>query len=338
MESIELVKLPVVNHNIKKDSEALDKYIKELDLENQIASSDTVAFLKGERAACNKESAGVRLTLKTFIDAVSIPIVKIKNDVKSELLEKYEKLDGEFKTKIATVENAVKDKKKKELEIYFGELCVNEKIDFVKFDQLQLNFKLGNTETILKKQANEFIVKVSNDLKLIDSEKEHSIEMLVEYKKTLNSSKAIMDVRARKESEKQAKIRAEQIKWDKRKSSLLGIAMIHNSTLKVFEFNETILVFEDKVRACTDDEFTALVQEYKTKIAEYLESKKPDPAVPNMGTLPPKEVKKQAPAPIQKPVEVEEEMEASFKVKATITKLKALIKYMKENGIKYEDI
>jgi uncharacterized protein YdcH (DUF465 family) len=71
MKEIKLVSLPVVNHNIQKDSEALDKYIKDLNLPNQVASTETVVFLKKERATCNKESAAVKSILKAFIDAVS---------------------------------------------------------------------------------------------------------------------------------------------------------------------------------------------------------------------------------------------------------------------------
>ena len=61
----------------------------------------------------------------------------------------------------------------------------------------------------LKEQSKEFLDKILDDLKLIDME-EHKTEILVEYKKILNASAAIMEVKNRfKAIEEEKKIQEE---------------------------------------------------------------------------------------------------------------------------------
>ncbi len=147
-------------------------------------------------------------------------------------------------------------------------MCESENIDFIKFEDVNLNINLTNTVTKLKREANEFILKIADDLVLIESQ-EYSIEMIVEYKKTLNASKAITDTLNRKEAEKQAKIQANQKLWDNRKIALRNLLMVYNSVTKTFDYNETIFIKENEAKELQKDDFVRKLQELKSEINEY---------------------------------------------------------------------
>lgn len=107
--------------------------------------------------------------------------------------------------KINKIEDEQKDKKKKEVEKYFNEYALSKDIDFVKFEQLNLNITLSATETKLKEQVKAFIDKVVDDLNLIVTQ-EHKQEIMLEYKKSLNVSASISNVISRyRELEEQRK-------------------------------------------------------------------------------------------------------------------------------------
>ena len=82
-------------------------------------------------------------------------------------------------------------------------------IDFVTFEQANINVTLSATMKSLKEQAKSFIDKIDDDLSLIDTQ-EHKAEIMVEYKKTLNVSAAITGVNARFKAIEDEKRRIEE--------------------------------------------------------------------------------------------------------------------------------
>ena len=95
----------------------------------------------------------------------------------------------------------IEQKKKLEEEArkYFDEYKKNKNIDFITFESIGLKIGVSDNPTKLKKQVTAFIDKIEDDLKLINTQ-ENQAEILVEYKKHLNVSRAITEVMSRKKA------------------------------------------------------------------------------------------------------------------------------------------
>ena len=131
-----------------------------------------------------------------------------RKEIKSKLNEPYDIFNKKYEEttkiklqeaskllaeKINKIEDEQKAKKREEVERYFNEYATSKDIDFVKFEQLNLNITLSVSEKNLKEQVKTFVDKVVDDLNLISSQ-EHKEEILLEYKKTLNVSSSISNV------------------------------------------------------------------------------------------------------------------------------------------------
>ena len=76
---------------------------------------------------------------------------------------------------------------------------------------MNLNINLSTTEKSLKEQIKTFLDKVSDDLKLIDTQ-EYKEEVLIEYKKSLDVSYAVTTVVNRHNELEELKIKNEEAK------------------------------------------------------------------------------------------------------------------------------
>ena len=102
-------------------------------------------------------------------------------------------------------------KKEKEIKDYFEEYKEANNIDFITYGQARINVTLSASMKSLKEQAKQFIDKIVDDLKLIETQ-EHKAEILVEYKQTLNVSQAITSVTNRFKAIEEEKKRQEELK------------------------------------------------------------------------------------------------------------------------------
>ncbi|MCM1545217.1 MAG: hypothetical protein NC110_07960, partial [Ruminococcus sp.] len=108
----------------------------------------------------------------------------------------FKPAEKEISLKIAEVENGLKSAKRDEVVEYFEEYAKAKGIDFLTFDSLRINITLSASVKSLKKQVKDFIDKTINDLALIATQ-DHSTEILVEYRRTLDVSYSIMAVKDR---------------------------------------------------------------------------------------------------------------------------------------------
>ena len=149
-----------------------------------------------------------------------------RKEVKKKIMTPYEKFeeiykdcisipyktgDIKLKSKTDAIENGLKAEKKEKVVKYFKEYAEALGIDFVSFSQVGCNITLSVSEKKLKEQVKAFLDKVMDDIGLISAQ-EHKSEILVEYKRSLNVSQAIMTVNERLkaiEAEKQREL-AEQ--------------------------------------------------------------------------------------------------------------------------------
>lgn len=343
---IKLVQLPIIKHQIKEVGKSVTKRIDDLDLDNQIATVDSVKSLKDLRAELNKELQNFESQRKIIKDGVNKPYLEFEDLYKVEISEKYKTAVDTLKDKIAIVEDKIKADKKEAVKTYFEELCVSEKIDFISFDKLGIEPNLTITEKKYKEQAFNYISKINDDLKLIKTT-DFEAEILTEYKTSLNVAEAITKVKTRKENEAKEKARLKAIKTQQRKNYILSLDMQFVEITNAYEFNADIYITTEEIENLSKEDYVAKVSECEVKINE-LKAKELQTIQEQQNSnsnetqvLEKPVLKKVVSAPVSAPV-VEKKSEAlkiaSFEVKATMPQLRALGTYMKQNNITYKNI
>lgn len=212
-EIVKIEQMPKVFEQLELVGTYIDEQLKDLD--KMECTENNKQVVKNRRTEINN-------TLKVLEDKRK----EIKNKINEPydlFNKKYEettkiKLQSAYKTlseKIDSIENKQKLKKKQVIEKYFNEYAISKDIDFVKFEQLNLNITLSITEAKLKEQVKTFIDKVEDDLNLIVTQ-EHKQEIMIEYKKSLNVSSAISIVLNRykelEELKQKEEIKQEELK------------------------------------------------------------------------------------------------------------------------------
>lgn len=332
---IVLKQLPIIQHRMIEVGKNVQKRIEDLNLENQVVTIDNVKSMKSLRSELNKELEDFENQRKKIKKAIAEPYNEFEDVYKVQITERYSTAVETLKNKIDFVEDEIKTEKKEVVKSYFLELCNNENIDFLKFEDLKIDIKLSVSEKKYKEQVSEFVSKVLDDLSLIKTT-EFEAEILTEYKKSLNCSQAITIVNERKEHEKkeQARIKAELV--NNRKKDLQKLGFVYKTITDSYEYNDEIFISETDINELSKEDFTAKYEVFKVEINELKEKEN----INNNNTE--KRVEKASIAPklttpkVEKPKE--ELKKASFEVTATMEKLRALGAYMKENGIIYKNI
>ncbi len=210
MQELIIVKqLPQIEEHLKELSTEVDKKVESA--KSLVCTDENVKAIKQVRADLNKEFKEVEQQRKIVKEQILAPYMKFEDIYKTYISEKYKSADIELKSKIESVENELKTKKQQEVREYFEEYRNSNDIDFVTYEQIGINVTLSASMKSLKEQTKQFIDKVVDDLKLIETQ-EHKAEILVEYKQTLNVSKAITTVTNRFKAIEEEKKRQEELK------------------------------------------------------------------------------------------------------------------------------
>lgn len=208
MQDLIIVKqLPQIEEHLKELSIDVDKkveYAKSL-----ICTDENIKTIKQIRADLNKEFKGVEQQRKLVKEQILAPYMKFEDVYKQYISDKYKSADSDLKTKIDLTENEFKAKKEQEIKDYFEEYKIANNIDFITYGQARINVTLSASMKSLKEQAKQFIDKITDDLKLIETQ-EHKAEILVEYKQTLNVAQAITTVTNRFKAIEEEKKKEEQ--------------------------------------------------------------------------------------------------------------------------------
>lgn len=208
MQDLIIVKqLPQIEEHLKELSIDVDKkveYAKSL-----ICTDENIKTIKQVRADLNKEFKGVEQQKKLVKEQILAPYMKFEDVYKQYISDKYKSADSDLKTKIDLTENEFKAKKEQEIKDYFEEYKIANNIDFITYGQARINVTLSASMKSLKEQAKQFIDKITDDLKLIETQ-EHKAEILVEYKQTLNVAQAITTVTNRFKAIEEEKKKEEQ--------------------------------------------------------------------------------------------------------------------------------
>ena len=206
-EIIVVKQLPIIVEQLAQVKEAVVKRVETAT--SLVCTDETVKEVKKARAELNAEFKAWEEKRREVKTAVMTPYEKFEAVYKDCVSDTYKKADADLKAKIDGVEKELKDKKADEVKEYFNEYLESAGIDFVTFEQANINVTLSATMKSLKEQAKAFIDRIDDDLALIDTQ-EHKAEILVEYKKTLNASAAVTGVNARFKAIEDEKRRIEE--------------------------------------------------------------------------------------------------------------------------------
>lgn len=177
-----------------------------------VITNEMLDDIKKEKAEINKAKSSVAEYRKNIVKEFKKPIEQFESLAKETekiLSEAYDTCNESVKR----YEDEQKALKSKEVEEYFNEYAKSLVIDFVKYEQANINVTLTASLKSLKEQAKAFLDKINDDLMLIAAENEELVaEMMVEYKKTLNVSNSILSVKQRHKALEEERKRQEALK------------------------------------------------------------------------------------------------------------------------------
>lgn len=192
MKDLIIVKqLPQIEEHLKELSTEIDKKVESA--KSLVCTKESVKAIKQVRADLNKEFKELETQRKNVKEQILAPYMQFEEVYKTYISEKYKSADIALKQKIDSTENELKRQKEQEIRDYFEEYKTANNIDFIAFEQAKISVTLSASKKSLKEQAKLFIDKIADDLKLIETQ-ECKEEILVEYKQSLNVSRAIQDV------------------------------------------------------------------------------------------------------------------------------------------------
>ena len=181
---IELVQNPIIKQNLVETGKSVTKRLKDLNIDNQVATIDTVRSLKDLRIDLNKELADFEAQRKFIKESVLSPYNEFEALYKTEISEKYKSAIDTLKDKIAIVEDKIKEKQEKQISWHtsMNFACPKRKIEFLTFENVGLEINLSTTEKKYREQCDEYVQRVVDDLALIETQEFAKLKSLVEYK------------------------------------------------------------------------------------------------------------------------------------------------------------
>lgn len=206
---IQVKQIPIIEEQLKSISKVIDERVK--NATSLVCTEENVKIIKDLRANLNKDYKEFEIQRKTVKEQIMKPYNNFEDIYKQCISDKFRNADIILKGRIDNIENELKAKKENEIKDYFEEYKTANNIDFIEYGQARINVTLSASMKNLKEQAKQFIDKIIDDLKLIETQ-EHKAEILVEYKQNLNVSQAITMVTNRFKAIEEEKKKIEQEK------------------------------------------------------------------------------------------------------------------------------
>lgn len=159
-------------------------------------TQDTVKKIKALRADLNKDFKELDERRKDVKNKILAPYLAFENAYNECVGNVYQKADSELRARINSVESEIKKDKENEIRKYFDVYTMTNGIDFLTFEQIGLNITLSASIKALKQQCKAFVDNVINDISMIE-DMDCYVEIMAEYKQSLDMVKAISTVEAR---------------------------------------------------------------------------------------------------------------------------------------------
>lgn len=184
----------IIEEQLKTISDEIQKRVDYA--EKLVCTVDTIKDIKKQRTILRNQFSDLEMQRKQIKAEFQAPYLRFEKVYKELISDKYKNADVQLKCKIDNVESELKLQKENNIREYFNEYCESEGIDFVKFEQIGLNINLSATEKSLREQTKVFLDRIKSDIELIQHEDDFA-EIMIEYTKHLNVSRAIIEVKER---------------------------------------------------------------------------------------------------------------------------------------------
>lgn len=211
---IQVKQIPVIIENLKSVKSVIEKKVNSAC--EMVCTDENYKEIKKLRSELNKEFSEFESRRKAVKSEIITPYEAFETVYKDCVTNPYKKADSALKGKINATEQELKRVKYEKSMSYFEEYKKSLGIDFVTYEQVNLNITMSVSLKKLKETIKTFLDKVMDDLKLIAIQ-EHKDEILYEYKQSLNVSGAITAVTNRYktiEAEKAEREKTEQVMKD----------------------------------------------------------------------------------------------------------------------------
>lgn len=229
-------------------------------------TEDNYKEIKKYRAELKKQYNELETSRKAVKKAVLEPYNRFEQIYKKYVTDIFEPADKEISKKTKDIEDGLKQEKREAAESFFNEYALSFGIDFLTFDQMHVDITMSISLKKLRDLSTNFVSKVYDDLELI-KEQANSEEILIEYKKTLNVSKAITSVteRHRLIEQEKAKAEAEKIRQEKRAEAELKVDNAISEFLDQ-PIEQTIVQPDEKIYSSIFNAFGTIEQLRKLKL------------------------------------------------------------------------
>lgn len=218
--------LPIIAERLESiRAETEDKVNAALSL---VCTDETLQTVKKVRADLNRDFAELEAQRKEVKRAIMKPYEDFEALYRECVTDVFQSGIGQLGGKIDAVEEELKAVCRDKLDAYFCELCAVKGIDFLTFGQTGVRVDLASarqeTPKKLMEQIRLSVESVAQAMETIQTMPDGS-EIMVEYKKNLNLTAAIMAVQDRKnriveEKKRQEEREAAERELEKRRSEL----------------------------------------------------------------------------------------------------------------------
>lgn len=211
---IQVKQLPIIEEKLRSMKSEVDKRVE--DALSLVCTEETIQSVKAVRADLNKEFQALEDQRKEVKKAVLGPYEQFEAVYKECVSDAYRWADLELKKKITDVETDLKKRCEDGLREYFSELCVAERVDFVRYEQAGIVVDMASakqkTPKKLREKLADFVAGIARSMELI-SGMDDAEEIMVEFKRSLDAPAAISTVQERHrriEAEKEAQMLREE--------------------------------------------------------------------------------------------------------------------------------
>lgn len=206
----------IIYEQIKAVGQQIEAKIAELNLDNQLVTDETLKSAKNTRTMLRKELDDFETQRKYIKEQVNAPYEAFEKAYKEHIKVHYDKADSTLKSKIDEVQNRLLDDKRGRIKDYFTDFCAAQGIDFLIFERLPLNITITKSDKSLKEEVAGFVGELSKSIQLIESlnePNEFKAEILTDYKKTLDVTRAIQNAQYRRQQREAelARIEAQRV-------------------------------------------------------------------------------------------------------------------------------
>lgn len=247
---IQVVQLPVIEEQLRTLKDRWEQ--RALDAEAMVCTADTIQSVKAFRAETRKEFDEVEALRKQTKQVVMEPYNRFEEIYKECVTTAFQRADSACSRKVSEVEQDMKQRCEDGLRDYFAELCAVHHLDWLTYEQAGIKVDMASakakTPKKLREQLAAFVAGVSAGVDMINS-MDHAAEIMVEFKKHLDTTRAICDVAERHRRIDEQKAAQEARKAEQKREAEMARRVDALSSPVVVEAPEPIVKCTFTVRA-----------------------------------------------------------------------------------------